>query len=144
MAWCCTPLVKDHRLRCVRAGEYGDEQTKRFHWDVNKGQGRGGPAEARQVCAAHHCVKAKDARFSVALPVAHACALVSSLDTFHAQGELAKKGQELASGDWVRLSWVHEYVNDNGSRWPERPITRLEKITPDQAQALIASGGPSS
>lgn len=31
----------------------------------------------------------------------------------------------LKPGDTVRLCWMHIYVDDKGSRYPERPVTRL-------------------
>ena len=30
-------------------------------------------------------------------------------------------------GDKVTLEWEHRYMDRDGSRWPERPVTRLEK-----------------
>jgi hypothetical protein len=35
----------------------------------------------------------------------------------------------LKPGDLVRLDWRHEYVTRDGSSFPERPVTRMEKIT---------------
>ncbi|MFO1491699.1 MAG: hypothetical protein U1F77_14785 [Kiritimatiellia bacterium] len=41
--------------------------------------------------------------------------------------ELLKTLQTLKPGDKVLLEWEHRYMNRDGSRWPERPVTRLEK-----------------
>ena len=39
-------------------------------------------------------------------------------------------------GDYVLLSWNHDYVHTNGCSSPERPITKLEKISKEQAETL--------
>ena len=44
----------------------------------------------------------------------------------HAPGALALAAA-LAPGDAVRLDWVHEYVTEGGSKFPERRVTRLER-----------------
>jgi hypothetical protein len=50
-----------------------------------------------------------------------------------AQAELFKT---LKPGDFVKLSWRHDYVtNANGSS-PERPLTKVEKVTEDEAKKL--------
>ncbi len=36
--------------------------------------------------------------------------------------------KSLKKGDRVFLSWNHNYVTVDGSSWPERPITKLERI----------------
>lgn len=38
----------------------------------------------------------------------------------------------LKQGDTVLLSWNHDYVTIDGSSGPERPITKLEALKPDQ------------
>jgi hypothetical protein len=42
--------------------------------------------------------------------------------------ELRARIEALKPGDKVILEWEHRYMNRGGSRWPERPVTRLEKI----------------
>lgn len=42
--------------------------------------------------------------------------------------ELAATIETLAPGDKVALEWEHRYMNRDGSRWPERPVTKLEKL----------------
>jgi hypothetical protein len=36
--------------------------------------------------------------------------------------------QALKPGDKVILEWEHRYMNNTGSRYPERPITKLKKM----------------
>ena len=36
--------------------------------------------------------------------------------------------KELKEGDKVKLNWDHIYVNNNGSRYPERPIRAISKV----------------
>lgn len=42
--------------------------------------------------------------------------------------ELLAQMKTLKPGDKVVLEWEHRYMNRDGSRWPERPVTKLEKI----------------
>lgn len=44
--------------------------------------------------------------------------------------------KRLKPGDWVRLDWVHEYVHRDGSSFPERVVTRLERIPGAELEAL--------
>jgi len=39
----------------------------------------------------------------------------------------------LQAGDYVLLSWNHDYVTRGGCSSPERPITELTKITEQEA-----------
>lgn len=41
---------------------------------------------------------------------------------------VAKEIEKLAPGDTVRMTITHFYVDDNGSRYPIRPVTMFEKI----------------
>lgn len=43
----------------------------------------------------------------------------------------------LKEGDYVLLSWNHDYVHREGSSFPQRPITKLEKITEEEAKKLL-------
>ena len=43
----------------------------------------------------------------------------------------------LKNGDYVLLSWHHDYVTREGASSPERPITKLEKIDADKAKGLL-------
>ncbi len=36
--------------------------------------------------------------------------------------------KELKKGDKVKLNWDHIYVDNNGSRYPERPIRSISKV----------------
>lgn len=42
----------------------------------------------------------------------------------------------LTGGDFVLLSWNHDYVHKEGSSFPERPITKLLKIGKEEAEKL--------
>ena len=42
----------------------------------------------------------------------------------------------LKAGDFVLLSWNHDYVKRNTSTSPERPITELKKITEEEANKM--------
>ncbi len=42
--------------------------------------------------------------------------------------ELLAQMKTLKPGDKVVLEWEHRYMDRDGSRWPERPVTKLEKI----------------
>ena len=44
----------------------------------------------------------------------------------------------LQTGDYVLLNWNHDYVHNQGSSFPERPITKLVKISADEAKQLIS------
>lgn len=50
----------------------------------------------------------------------------------------------LKPGDLVRLQWNHDYVTQAGSKFPERPITRLSVLTKEQAEQATpqADGKP--
>ena len=54
--------------------------------------------------------------------------------------DLAAAVKALQPGDCVRLGWRHEYITRDGSSFPERPVTRIEKITKEEAEKL--SGKP--
>lgn len=43
----------------------------------------------------------------------------------------------LKAGDCVLLSWNHDYVHTQGCSSPERPITKLVKITREEANQLM-------
>lgn len=45
--------------------------------------------------------------------------------------------KDLKKGDYVLLSWRHDYVTKDGSSSPERPILKLEKIDRVKAQELL-------
>jgi hypothetical protein len=45
----------------------------------------------------------------------------------------------LKKGDFVLLSWHHDYVTREGASFPERPIVKLEKIAADKAKALLST-----
>jgi len=42
----------------------------------------------------------------------------------------------LEKGEHVQLSWNHDYVHTDGCSSPERPITKLVKITKEDADKL--------
>jgi len=44
----------------------------------------------------------------------------------------------LKPGDLVRLQWNHDYVTQEGSKFPERPIKDLSVLTKEQAAKLTA------
>ena len=44
----------------------------------------------------------------------------------------------LGAGDFVLLSWNHDYVHSNGCSSPERPITKLENISKEEAESLYS------
>ena len=48
----------------------------------------------------------------------------------------------LTKGDYVLLSWHHDYVTRAGSSFPDRPIVKLEGIDKVQAEALLS--GPAA
>jgi hypothetical protein len=45
--------------------------------------------------------------------------------------ELRLKIKDLKEGDLVHLKWIHEYIDDNGSMYPERNIVTLDKKKAD-------------
>jgi hypothetical protein len=45
----------------------------------------------------------------------------------------------LKKGDYVLLSWHHDYVTRNRASSPERPIVKLESIDKQKADALMTS-----
>ncbi len=44
----------------------------------------------------------------------------------------------LKPGDLVRLQWNHDYVTQDGSKFPERPIRKLSVLTKEQADKATA------
>lgn len=50
--------------------------------------------------------------------------------------EVKSKLATLSKGDYVRLNWVHDYATKNGTSSPERIVTKLEKITREEADKL--------
>lgn len=53
---------------------------------------------------------------------------VNTLKQTKASADLVAKIETLKPGDKVVLEWEHRYMDRDGSRWPERPVTKLEKI----------------
>ena len=51
-------------------------------------------------------------------------------------GEIKSVFDNLNPGDYVLLSWNHDYVNRNECHSPERPITDLRKITEEEATKM--------
>lgn len=51
---------------------------------------------------------------------------------------IAKTVGALKKGDFVLLSWRHDYVTKDGTSSPDRPIVLLEKIDKAKAEALLA------
>ena len=51
-------------------------------------------------------------------------------------GEIKSVFENLNPGDYVLLSWNHDYVNRNECHSPERPITELKKVTEDEATKM--------
>jgi hypothetical protein len=43
----------------------------------------------------------------------------------------------LKQDDYVLLSWKHDYVTKDGSSSPERPVTKVSKITKEEAEKLL-------
>ena len=43
----------------------------------------------------------------------------------------------LTKDDYVLLSWKHDYVTKDGSSSPERPVTKVSKITKEEAEKLL-------
>ena len=48
----------------------------------------------------------------------------------------------LKPGDWVALTWNHDYVTRDGSKFPERPLVSLKKLTADEAAELLKKAEP--
>lgn len=48
---------------------------------------------------------------------------------------LRKSVKELKKGDLVRLEWRHDYVTQEGSSFPERPVVRLDKVEAGEGSA---------
>ena len=48
----------------------------------------------------------------------------------------------LKPGDFVLLSWNHDYVTRDGSSSPERPVTNLKKISADEAAEFLKKATP--
>ena len=47
----------------------------------------------------------------------------------------------LKKGDFVLLSWHHDYVTKEGTSSPERPIVKLERIEKEKAEAMLHAQG---
>jgi hypothetical protein len=45
--------------------------------------------------------------------------------------------KRLQKGDYVLLSWHHDYVTRQGASFPERPIVKLERLAPEKAAELL-------
>ena len=43
----------------------------------------------------------------------------------------------LVTGDYVLLSWNHDYVHRGGCSSPERPMTKLEKLSKEDAEKYL-------
>jgi hypothetical protein len=44
--------------------------------------------------------------------------------------------ESLKKGDYVRLDWQHDYVTQDGSKFPERTVIALKPITREEADKL--------
>ena len=44
---------------------------------------------------------------------------------------------DLREGELVLLSWNHDYVHTNGCSSPQRPITKLLKISKEEAEKML-------
>lgn len=51
--------------------------------------------------------------------------------------ELRAAVAALKKDDYVLLSWNHDYVTKDGSSSPERPVTKVSKITKEEAEKLL-------
>jgi hypothetical protein len=58
------------------------------------------------------------------------------LSSIKNQPEMIKTIEGLTAGDKVILNWRHDYVTRGRSKSPERPITKLEKITGDAEDGM--------
>lgn len=47
--------------------------------------------------------------------------------------------EALKPGDYVLLDWQHDYVNKAGSKYPERTVTQIKRITKEEAEKLAGS-----
>jgi len=56
--------------------------------------------------------------------------------------KILKTVKGLKKGDYVLLSWHHDYVTREGTSSPERPIVKLEKIDGDKAKELLTAPAP--
>jgi hypothetical protein len=54
--------------------------------------------------------------------------------------KILKTVKSLKKGDYVLLSWNHDYVTKAGTSSPERPIVKLEKIGQAKVKELLAPG----
>ena len=52
--------------------------------------------------------------------------------------EILKTVKGLKKGDYVLLSWHHDYVTKAGTSSPERPIVKLEAVSKEKAEELLA------
>jgi hypothetical protein len=50
---------------------------------------------------------------------------------------ILKTVKGLKKGDFVLLSWHHDYVTRAGASFPERPIVKLESISKEKAEELL-------
>ena len=50
--------------------------------------------------------------------------------------------QTLQPGDFVALTWNHDYVTRDGSKFPDRPLVSLKKLTPAEAAELLKKAQP--
>jgi hypothetical protein len=55
--------------------------------------------------------------------------------------KIVKTVQGLKKGDFVLLSWHHDYVTRDGASFPERPIVKLEGIAKAKAEKLMSAPG---
>ena len=56
--------------------------------------------------------------------------------------KIAETVKGLKPGDFVRLSWNHDYVTREGSSFPERPLVKLEKIPAAEVAACMSKAEP--
>jgi hypothetical protein len=45
----------------------------------------------------------------------------------------------LNPNDFVLLDWQHDYVSKDGANFPERPVTRVQRITKEDAEKLAGN-----
>ncbi|MCX6998510.1 MAG: hypothetical protein NTV49_15860 [Kiritimatiellaeota bacterium] len=50
--------------------------------------------------------------------------------------------QTIKPGDWVALTWNHDYVTRDGSKSPERPLVNLKKLSAEEAAELLKQAEP--
>lgn len=53
--------------------------------------------------------------------------------------KIAETVKRLKKGDYVLLSWHHDYVTRGGSSFPERPIVKLESVAKEKAEGLLSA-----